>query len=58
VRVDTWDMELYRLPDASAVWTYLVSRGTETEVAESVARQVKTPLWLTKRGAVVWGRKR
>jgi SAM-dependent methyltransferase len=58
IRVDSWDMALYRLPDAPAVWTYLVSRGTEPDVAQAVARQVRTPLWLTKRGAIVWGRKR
>ena len=57
VRVDTWEMALYRLPDAQAVWTYLVSRGTDAELAQDVARKVETPLWLTKRGAVVWGRK-
>lgn len=58
VRIDKWEMALYRLPDARAVWTYLVSRGTDAEVAQDVARRVETPLWLTKRGAVVWGRKR
>jgi SAM-dependent methyltransferase len=57
-RVDTWDMPLYRLPDAQSVWTYLVSRMTDPGVARDVARRVETPLWLTKRGATVWGRKR
>jgi hypothetical protein len=51
-------MPLYRLPDAQSVWTYLVSRMTDPEVAQDVARRVETPLWLTKRGATVWGRKR
>lgn len=58
VRIDSWDMPLYRLPDAQAVWTYLVSRMTSPEVANDVASRVETPLWLTKRGATVWGRKR
>lgn len=58
VRIDAWDMPLYRLPDAPAVWTYLVARMTSPEVATDVANRVETPLWLTKRGATVWGRKR
>ena len=58
VRIDSWDMPLYRLPDADAVWTYLVSRMTPAEVASEIARKVETPLWLTKRGGTVWGRKR
>ncbi len=57
VRVDTWDMAIYRLPDRQAVWNYLVSRQTPADVAEIVARKVELPLWLTKRGATVWGRK-
>jgi SAM-dependent methyltransferase len=58
VRVDAWDMALYRLPTREAVWNYLVSRGTAAEVANDVAARVELPLWLTKRGATVWGRKR
>lgn len=57
IGVDVWDMPLYRLPDAPAIWTYLVSRGTNPAVASDVAHRVATPLWLTKRGAVVWGRR-
>jgi len=55
--VDSWDMFLYRLPDRQAAWNYLVSRGATPDVAEAAARAVDYPLWLTKRGAVVWGRK-
>ena len=58
VRVDSWDIALYRMPDERAVWTYLVSHGEDPAVAREVAAQVQYPLWLTKRGAVVWGRKR
>jgi SAM-dependent methyltransferase len=57
VRIDSWDMPVYRLTDRQAVWNYLVSRGTSAEVADDVAARVVTPLWLTKRGATVWGRK-
>lgn len=57
IRVDSWDMAIYRLPDRQAVWNYLVSRGTPADVADEVAARVDLPLWLTKRGATVWGRK-
>lgn len=52
-----WQMPLYRFPDRQAVRTYLVSRQTSPEDAERAASHVQIPLWLTKRGATVWGRK-
>lgn len=55
--IDSYDMPLYRLPDEQALWNYLVSRATDPEVASSVAKKAEYPLWLTKRGATVWGRK-
>lgn len=58
IQVSRWDMALYRLPTREAVWNYLVSRGTAPETANAAAAKVELPLWLTKRGAVVWGRKR
>ena len=57
VRVDSWEMAIYRLPTRQVVWNYLVSRQTPADVADGVALQVELPLWLTKRGATVWGRK-
>lgn len=57
IRVSRWDMALYRLPTRESVWNYLVSRGTTPEAAAAAADRVELPLWLTKRGAVVWGRK-
>lgn len=57
VRVQSWDMALYRLPTEQAVWTYLVSRQTHPDVARDAASKVELPLWLTKKGAVVWGTK-
>jgi SAM-dependent methyltransferase len=58
VRVEPWDMHLFRLPDAEAVWMHLVARMIEPSVAEAVARKVRTPLWVRARGAVIWARKR
>lgn len=57
VTVQAWDMALYRLPDPQAVWNYLVSRQTSPADADAAAVKVSYPLWLTKRGAIVWGRK-
>ena len=57
IKVSRWDMALYRLPTPEAVWNYLVSRGTHPAVAATAARRVEFPLWLTKRGAVIWGKK-
>lgn len=57
VRAQRWDMALYRLPTTEAVVTYLLARGTGIEDAQRAASRVRLPLWLTKRGAVVWGRK-
>jgi SAM-dependent methyltransferase len=57
IQVQRWEMPLYRLPDREALWHYLVSRQTSPEAAERAAAQIRFPLWLTKRGATVWGRK-
>ncbi len=57
IRIQRWDMALYRLPTREAVWNYLVSRQTPAAIAREVAGKVEPPLWLTKRGAVVWGTK-
>lgn len=54
---ETWDALLIRLPDAAAVARYLVGRQVARVLAREVAGQVQTPLWVRKRGAVVWGRK-
>lgn len=57
VTVDAWDAPMTRLPDPSAVEVYLRGRMHHPEVARSVARRVEIPISITKRGAVVWGRK-
>jgi len=57
VHVQRWDMPLYRIPDGEALWNYLVALQTSPEDAERAVAQVRFPLWLTKRGATVWGRR-
>lgn len=54
---DAWDMPLFRFTDRNGFWNHLVARGEAPEVADDVAQRVEIPLWLTKRGATVWGRK-
>ena len=57
-RVDAWEMALYRFPDGNSLWSYLVARGMESSAALQAATRAVFPLWVTKRGATVWGRKR
>jgi SAM-dependent methyltransferase len=54
VEVETWDAPLLTLPDRDAVRAYLVSHLGDPAIAE----RVETPLTVTKRGCLVWGRKR
>ncbi len=60
VRVDRWDMAIYRFPNPESLVPYLlgVSLVQEPGLAREVAARLAYPLWLTKRGATVWGRKR
>ena len=56
VEIDGWDLPLLTLPDRDAVRDYLIGKGTDATIAANAATQVKVPLTVTKRGAVVWGR--
>lgn len=57
IEVQCWDAALVHLPDRPALALYLRGRGlSETEIADAVDR-IATPLTLTKRGALVYGRK-
>ncbi len=58
IRENRWEMALYRFANRDAAWTYLVARGASPEEADNVARQLEYPFWVTKRGAITWGRKR
>ena len=57
VEVERWDLPLVRLPDAAAVRDYLVGKGVAHDAAEARARTVTTPLTVTKRGALLYGRR-
>lgn len=57
VRARYWDEQLVRLPDGAAVVDYLVGRFVPREDALRRGAAVDAPLWITKRGALVFGRK-
>lgn len=54
VEVESWDRPL-TLPDHAAIRDYLIGKGTTPARAVAAAREVHTPLTVTKRGALVWG---
>ena len=53
VEVETWDAPMLTLPDRDAVRLYLTSRMADP----TLAGNVETPVTITKRGCLVWGRK-
>lgn len=57
IEVETWDAPLLELPTAAAVRDYLIGKGADQAAADAEARRVQTPLLVTKRGALVLGRK-
>ena len=57
VEVERWDGPFVVLPDQEAVRVFLRGIGRPAADAEVSATTVKTPLSLTKRGCLVWGRK-
>jgi SAM-dependent methyltransferase len=54
VDVEEWDAPMLTLPDREAVRLYLTSRMADPALADGVV----TPVTVTKRGSIVWGRKR
>ena len=54
VEVERWDAPLITLPDAAAVRDYLVARMMPPEQAAAAADRIRTPLAVTKRGALLW----
>jgi SAM-dependent methyltransferase len=58
VEVERWDAPLLELPDRGAVRDYLVGKGVAPEQARLAADSAETPLRVTKRGALAFGRKR
>ncbi len=57
VRVDRWDAPLLTLPDSAAITEYLIARFVPAQQAAAGARTLPAPLVVTKRGALVIGRK-
>ena len=58
VEVERWDAPLLALPDREAVRDYLIGKGLGPERAALRADAVEVPLRITKRGALVFARKR
>jgi hypothetical protein len=57
VHVDSWDAPLLTLPDSAAITDYLIARFVPAQQAAAGARTLPAPLVVTKRGALVIGRK-
>ena len=53
IEVQAWDQPMFTLPDRESVRLYLVSRMADPALADGV----HTPVTITKRGCLVWGRK-
>ncbi len=58
IEVDRWDAPLVHLPDRNALHIYLQGRQLSQTTIERALRYVKTPLILTKRGAIFYAHKR
>ncbi|TDD86972.1 class I SAM-dependent methyltransferase [Actinomadura rubrisoli] len=57
VEVERWDAPLITLPDRTAVRDYLVARRMPRDQAAEAAGRLRTPLPVTKRGALVLARR-
>jgi SAM-dependent methyltransferase len=58
LEVERWDAPLLRLPSRADVRDYLIGKGAEPERARAAAAAVEVPLEVTKRGALVFARRR
>jgi SAM-dependent methyltransferase len=58
LEVRRWDAPLLRLPSRAEVRDYLVGKGVDPQRAEAAAAATAVPLDVTKRGALVFARKR
>jgi SAM-dependent methyltransferase len=58
LEVERWDAPLLELPTAAAVRDYLIGKGVARDAAQATAEATPTPLSVTKRGALVFARKR
>lgn len=57
LEVERWDAPLVHLPDDEALALYLRGRGIPRPEIEQALARISTPLILTKRGALIFGRK-
>ena len=58
VEVEPWDAPLLELPDRDAVRDHLIGKGVTPDRAALGAESVETPLSVTKRGALLFARRR
>jgi SAM-dependent methyltransferase len=58
LEVERWDAPLVNLPDRVAVRDYLIGKGAGTREAQAAATSAEVPLELTKRGALIFARRR
>jgi ubiquinone/menaquinone biosynthesis C-methylase UbiE len=56
VEVERWDAPLVELPTREGVRDYLIGKGVEARSATARAEVTDTPLLVTKRGALLFGR--
>jgi len=57
VEVKPWDAPLLRLPTSDAIRDFLIGKRVPPERAANAAQSIDPPLAVTKRGALVYGRK-
>jgi SAM-dependent methyltransferase len=57
-RVLSWDQPFVTLPDRAAAELFLRGRGLSEREAHRRASRLDTPMNVTKRGVLVWGRRR
>lgn len=58
IEIQRWDAPLVHLPDRQALALYLAGRGLAPAEIERACTRIKTPLDLTKRGMLIYGRNR
>src|SRR3712207_3688016 len=56
--VKRWDSPLVELPTARAVRDYLIGKQVAPDRAQAFAAAAELPIWVTKRGALLFARKR
>ena len=57
IEIERWDAPLVHLPDLEALALYLRGRQLNTDKVQDAIKHIRTPLTLTKRGALFIGRK-